>query len=72
MPQKFDLDVTTIGQLLDDPHARAILDEIVPELATHPMVSMVRGTSANTAIALAGGRVPADTVAQLKERLLAL
>jgi hypothetical protein len=64
MPGRFDLDVTTIGELLDDPQARAVIDQIVPELPDHPMVGMVKG--------MAGGRLPADKVAELTSRISAL
>ena len=72
MPGRFDLDVTTIGELLDDPQARAVIDEIVPELPDHPMVGMVKGMPANTVLAMAGGRLPADKVAELTTRIGAL
>jgi prephenate dehydrogenase len=72
MPGRFDLDVTTIGELLDDPAARAIIDEIVPEVPGHPMVGMVKGMPANTVLAMAGGRLPAEKAAELKERISAL
>ena len=72
MPGKYDLDVTTLGELLDDPQARAIIVEIVPELPGHPMVSMVRGMPANTVLAMAGGQLPPEKAAQLKEGISAL
>ena len=72
MAGKYDLDVTTLGELLDDPQARAIIEEIVPELPGHPMISMARGMSANTLLAMAAGQVPAETAAQLKKRIEAL
>ena len=72
MPGRFDLDVTTIGELLDDPQARAVIDQIVPELPDHPMVGMVKGMPANTVLAMAGDRLPADKVAELTSRISAL
>ncbi len=72
MPGKYDLDVTTLGELLNDPEARAIIVEVVPELPGHPMLSMVKGMPANTVLAMAAGQFPADKAAQLKERIAAL
>jgi|TARA_B100000614_G_scaffold237937_1_gene236488 hypothetical protein len=72
MAGKFDLNTTTLGQLLDDPEARAIIDELVPELPTHPMVGMAKGMPVNTVLTFAGGQVDPEIVAQLKARIGAL
>ncbi|HWM17384.1 MAG TPA: hypothetical protein VNP97_12440 [Microbacterium sp.] len=72
MAGKYDLDVTTLGELLDDPEARAIIVEYAPELPEHPMISMAKGLPANTLLAMAGGQLPADKITQLKTRIQAL
>jgi hypothetical protein len=72
MAGRFDLDVTTLGELLDDPQARAVIVDIVPELPGHPMVGMVKGMPANTVLAMAAGQLPAEKAAALKERISAL
>jgi hypothetical protein len=72
MAGKYDLDVTTLGQLLEDPEARAIIDDVVPELPDHPMLAMVKGMPANTVLAMAASQFPADKAALLKERISAL
>jgi prephenate dehydrogenase len=72
MPGRYDLDVTTLGQLLNDPEARAIIVEVVPELPGHPMIGMVKNMPANAVLAMAAGQLPADTAAALKERITAL
>lgn len=72
MPGRFDLDVTTLSQLLDDPEARAIIVELVPELPGHPMVGMIKNMPASTVLAMAGSQVPAATLTELKERVSAL
>ncbi|WP_314504808.1 hypothetical protein [uncultured Microbacterium sp.] len=72
MPGRFDLDVTTLGQLLDDPQARAIIVEVVPELPGHPMLGMVKGMPANTVLAMAASQFPAEKAAELKKRISAL
>ncbi len=72
MAGTYDLDVTTLGELLDDPQARAIIVEVVPELPDHPMIAMVKGMPANTVLAMAAGQLPAEKAAELKERISAL
>lgn len=72
MPGRFDFETVTIGQLLDDPQARAIIDDTAPGVADNPMVSMVRGMSAESALKMAGDRVDAATVQTLRQRLAAL
>jgi hypothetical protein len=72
MPGRFDLDTATVGQLLDDPEAKAIIDDAIPGVTTNPMVSMARGMSVASVLQMAGGRADATTVARLRERLEAL
>jgi len=36
---------SSLGQLLDDPQAKAVIDQYLPGLSTNPMVAMVRGMS---------------------------
>jgi len=40
----FTLD-TTLGTLLDDPKAKAVLDQYVPGISSNPMLAMVKGMS---------------------------
>lgn len=47
----FTLD-TTLGELLDNPQAKAVIDQYVPGVTTNPMVAMVRGMTLNMLIAL--------------------
>ncbi len=72
MPGKYDLDVTTLSELLDDPEARAIIVELVPQLPGHPMVGMIKNMPASSVLAMAGGQLPPETAAQLKKRISAL
>jgi beta-glucosidase len=72
MAGRFDLDTTTLATLLDDPEARAVLDEVVPELAAHPMLPFVKGMPVSQLLQLAGAQIPADTVETLKARIGAL
>ena len=43
---------TTVGQLMDDPQAKAVLESYVPGLAGNPMVAMIRGMSLNSVLAM--------------------
>lgn len=47
----FTLD-TTLGQLLDDPQAKAVLEKQFPGVSTHPMVAMARGMSLNMLLSM--------------------
>lgn len=43
---------TTLGEILDDPQAKAVLDKHLPGVADNPMVGMARGMSLNMVLAL--------------------
>jgi len=43
---------TTVGQLLDDPQAKAVVEKYVPGLSTNPMVAMIKGASLNMLLAM--------------------
>ena len=47
----FTLD-TTLGELLDDPQAKALLDKHVPGVSTNPMVTMAKGMSLNMVLSM--------------------
>ncbi|MFE7846710.1 hypothetical protein ACFUTX_16110 [Microbacterium sp. NPDC057407] len=72
MAGKYDLETTTLGQLLDDPEARAIIVELVPELPGHPMIGFAKGMPAAAVLKMANGQLPADTLQQLSSRIGAL
>lgn len=48
---KFTLD-STLGDFLDHPQAKAVLDQYVPGISSNPMVAMVRGVSLNALLAM--------------------
>ena len=47
----FTLD-TTVGELLDNPQAKAVLDKQLPGVSSNPMIAMVRGMSLNMLLAM--------------------
>ena len=49
MPYTLD---TTLGELLEDPQARAVLDKHLPGVSTHPMVAMAKGMSLNMILSM--------------------
>jgi len=72
MAGKYDLETTTVGQLLDDPEARAIIVELVPELPDHPMIGFAKGMPAAAVLKMAAGQLPPETLDQLTARIAAL
>lgn len=67
---RFTLD-STLGEILDDPQARAVLDELVPGVSTHSLVFLARGiTLADGAARL--GSIEPERLAELDARLRAL
>ncbi len=43
---------TTLGTLLDDPKAKAILDQYIPGISSNPMVAMAKGMTLNNLLAM--------------------
>ena len=43
---------TTIGQLLADPQAKAVLEKQFPGLSTNPMIAMASGVSLNMLVTM--------------------
>jgi hypothetical protein len=48
---KFTLD-TTLGELLDNPQAKAVLEKQIPGISANPMLAMARGMSINMILAM--------------------
>jgi hypothetical protein len=43
---------TTLGELLDDPQAEAVLDKYVPGVSTNPLIAMAKGFSLKMVLAM--------------------
>lgn len=69
---RYDLETTTLGTLLDDPEARAIIVELVPALPDHPMIGFATGMPAAAVLRMGAGRLPDDVLEQLAARIGAL
>ena len=72
MAGKYDLETTTLGQLLDDPEARGIIVELVPDLPDHPMIGFAKGMPAAAVLKMAGSQLPPETLEELTTRIAAL
>ena len=72
MAGRFDLQTTTLGELLDDPDARAVIDDLEPELPDHPMIGFAKGMPAAAVLKMAGGQMPPDVLEQLQTRIAAI
>lgn len=48
---EFTLD-TRLGALLDDPQAKAVLDEYLPGVSSNPLVAMAKGMSLKMILAM--------------------
>jgi hypothetical protein len=47
----FTLD-TTLGEILDDPQAKAVLDKQLPGMSSNPMLAMAKGMSLNMILSM--------------------
>lgn len=43
---------TTLGTILDDPKAKAVLDQYLPGISNNPLAAMAKGMSLNTILSL--------------------
>lgn len=62
----------TLGELLNDPRARAVLQRRFGQFMNHPMLGMARGMTLAQLAALSVGRVPQRTVQDALRELEAL
>lgn len=69
---RYRIDRTSVGLLLKDPEAHAILAEDLPELFRHPMLNVSLGMAFPTVLAMVAGDQDEHTRARLLARLRAL
>jgi para-nitrobenzyl esterase len=43
---------TTLGTLLDDPQAKAVIDQYIPGASSNPLIGMAKGMSLRTIVAM--------------------
>jgi para-nitrobenzyl esterase len=63
---------TTIGALLDNPEARAILDKYMPGFSTQPQIEMARPMTLTAVQAYAPDMITADVLAKIDADLAKL
>ncbi len=59
---KYDLQTTTLGELLEDPRVVEIMEKHVPGMTTNPMMAMFTPMPAGTAVGMSGGMIGQDAV----------
>ncbi len=59
----------TVGEVLSNPNARALLQREYPALINHPMLGMARGMTLNQVLGMARGKVSQQQVNRLFEQL---
>lgn len=63
---------TSVGDLLDNESTKAILEQVLPGIASHPQIGMARGMSLAMAAQFSGGLITQDALDQIDAALKAL
>jgi hypothetical protein len=63
---------TTIGELLDNPQTRAVLDKYLPELGSNPAIEPARGMTLQAIEPFAPDTITADALAKIDADLAKL
>ncbi|MBO1739497.1 alpha-L-rhamnosidase [Leifsonia sp. TF02-11] len=66
---RIDPDVTTLGELLDDPASREVVDRVVPGVADSPMICMARAVPLNAVLEMAAGSIASEEIRELRAQL---
>lgn len=69
---KYDLNSSTLGQLLEDPEVVAIMEKHAPGITSNPMLGMAKGMPAAQAVGMAGSMIGADAAAAITAEVSAL
>ncbi len=69
---RYRLHRTSLGLLLKDPEAKAVLTEDLPQLFSHPMLNVSLGMDIETVTTMVAPDLPAETRAAIFARLAAL
>jgi hypothetical protein len=70
--EAFSVTATAIGDLLDDPAAKAILDKRIPGMTENPQVDMARALSLKDLQQFAADQVTDEVLAQIEADFKAL
>jgi hypothetical protein len=63
---------TSVGDLLDNETTKAILEQVLPGIASHPQIGMARGMSLAMAAQFSGGLISQDALDKIDAALKAL
>lgn len=63
---------TSVGDLLDNETTRAILEQHLPGIASHPQIGMARGMSLAIVAQFSGGMITDEALAKVDAALKAL
>lgn len=69
---KYSLDTITVGEVLDTPELRALVEERVPEVLEHPLLEVGRSFIFNDAIPYIEDLVTEEQLAEFKAAVEAL
>lgn len=58
-----------VGELLDNAAPRAVIDQLMPELATNPQIGMARGMSLKMIAGFSGGKITKEMLADVNAAL---
>jgi len=60
---------STLGELLDNPEASAVLDKHIPGISADPQIGMARGFALSMAASMSGGKISQDALAAINKDL---
>jgi beta-glucosidase len=69
---RYRLHRTSVGQLLDDPEAKLVLVDDLPQLFSHPMLNVSLGMDIESAVTMVAGDMDPEAHRRLMSRLAAL
>lgn len=56
---------STIGDLLDNASAKAVVEQILPGISSHPQISMARSMTLAAAAPFSGGAITQDALEKI-------
>jgi len=69
---KYDLSITTLGELLTDPVVVEIMEKHAPGLTSNPTLEMAAVMPAEQAVMMAGGMIGPEAVSAITDEVNAL
>jgi hypothetical protein len=61
-----------VGELIDNPQAKAVLEKYMPGFSGNPQISMARGFTLKMAAGFSGGQITPDMLSAVNADLAAL